>query len=120
MTLEEAILHCEKVADWCATTDGNRKCEIEHRQLAEWLRELKGYKEQPKQRWVPVTIDAPTEDGEYLCTFGAETGWFVDVCDYDTVMGWGFYPDDGNEFMQIANVKAWRELPEPYQPEREE
>ena len=41
MTLEEAILHCEKVADRCAITDGNRKCEIEHRQLAEWLKELR-------------------------------------------------------------------------------
>lgn len=45
MTLEEAILHCEEVADRCAVTDGNRKCEIEHRQLAEWLRELKKLRE---------------------------------------------------------------------------
>lgn len=45
MTLDEAILHCEEVADSCAVTDGSRKCEAEHRQLAEWLRELKMYRE---------------------------------------------------------------------------
>lgn len=32
MTLDEAIKHCEEVAE-------------EHRQLAEWLRELKAYRE---------------------------------------------------------------------------
>jgi coenzyme F420-reducing hydrogenase delta subunit len=40
MTLSEAIIHCEEVADRCAVTDGNAKCEMEHRQLAEWLKEL--------------------------------------------------------------------------------
>ena len=41
MTLKEAIIHAETVADRCAVTDGNIKCEMEHRQLAEWLKELK-------------------------------------------------------------------------------
>lgn len=41
MTLEEAIIHAEEIADRCAVTDGNIKCEMEHRQLAAWLRELK-------------------------------------------------------------------------------
>lgn len=45
MTLEEAILHCEEVADRCDVTDGNRKCATEHRQLAEWLKELKTRRE---------------------------------------------------------------------------
>lgn len=45
MTLDEAILYCEKVADQCMITDGNRKCESDHRQLAEWLKELKEYKQ---------------------------------------------------------------------------
>lgn len=35
MTLEEAIKHCEGKASGCS------KCADEHRQLAEWLRELK-------------------------------------------------------------------------------
>ena len=46
MTLDEAIRHCEEVADRCAVTDGDLKCEMQHRQLAEWLKELKAYKEQ--------------------------------------------------------------------------
>ena len=41
MKLDEAIEHCEEVADRCAVTDGSQKCEAEHRQLAKWLRELK-------------------------------------------------------------------------------
>ena len=41
MTLDEAILHAEEVADRCDVTDGDCKCAAEHRQLAEWLRELK-------------------------------------------------------------------------------
>lgn len=45
MTLDEAIIHCEEVADRCAVTDGNRECEDNHRQLAEWLKELKQYRE---------------------------------------------------------------------------
>ena len=40
MTLEEAIIHAEEVVDRCEVTDGDRACAAEHRQLAEWLREL--------------------------------------------------------------------------------
>ena len=40
MTLEEAIIHAEEVADRCEVTDGDRVCEEAHRQLAEWLKEL--------------------------------------------------------------------------------
>lgn len=41
MTLDEAIIYCEEVADRCAMTDGDLKCEREHRQLALWLKLLK-------------------------------------------------------------------------------
>jgi hypothetical protein len=37
MTIDEAIRHCEEVADGCSGTE----CEADHRQLAEWLMELK-------------------------------------------------------------------------------
>ena len=40
MTLEEAIIHAEEVVDRCEVTDGDRACAEEHRQLADWLREL--------------------------------------------------------------------------------
>jgi len=61
MTLDEAIQHCEEVAEenekFCykkggeggyfnEDTDWNiTKCAAEHRQLAEWLKELKDYRE---------------------------------------------------------------------------
>jgi len=61
MTLDEAIIHCEEVAETneriCATKlsvglpdiynhkDEAKKCADEHRQLAKWLIELKQYKD---------------------------------------------------------------------------
>ncbi len=57
MTLEEAIKHCEEVAEeleeeavkgCCDDTEIMNKCiecVNEHRQLAEWLKELKFYKD---------------------------------------------------------------------------
>ena len=53
MTLEEAIKHCEEVAEkYCekveeglTADDFCDSCASEHRQLAEWLRELKDYKD---------------------------------------------------------------------------
>ena len=52
MTLEEAIKHCEEVAerlensckrDWMGEDD--ESCASEHRQLADWLRELQRWRE---------------------------------------------------------------------------
>ncbi len=45
MTLEEAIIHCKEKA--C----GNTQCALEHRQLAQWLKELKEYKGQKPAEW---------------------------------------------------------------------
>ena len=41
MTLGEAIGHAEQIADSYKDTEPNCKCAEEHRQFAEWLRELK-------------------------------------------------------------------------------
>ncbi len=38
MTLEEAIKHCEE------KSRGTSTCNLEHQQLAEWLKELKEYR----------------------------------------------------------------------------
>jgi hypothetical protein len=59
MTLDEAIKHAEETAEeqqskadnWTKEWDNGfvnycNKCAEEHRQLAEWLKELKAYKEQ--------------------------------------------------------------------------
>ncbi len=45
MTLEEAIQHAEEVACSLEEKDHCDKCAAEHRQLAEWLTELKKLKE---------------------------------------------------------------------------
>ena len=58
MTLEEAIKHCEEVADeqeqsakilrgdfYKARRESCIECAKEHRQLAEWLKKLKAYEE---------------------------------------------------------------------------
>ena len=56
MTLDEAIKHAEKVAerlenshkrDWMCEDD--KRCAVEHRQLAEWLKELKAYREREQK-----------------------------------------------------------------------
>lgn len=57
MTLEEAIKHCEEVAEkYCekveeglTADDFCDSCASEHRQLAEWLRELKAYRKAEKE-----------------------------------------------------------------------
>ena len=67
MSLEEAITHCEEVAEQHETTCKNikrdtgcttgelykicTKCGKEHRQLAEWLKELKDYRERFDDDW---------------------------------------------------------------------
>ena len=55
MTIDEAIIHAEKVAEFSdrecmyerfyGEKEMKRKCAEEHRQLVGWLKELKRYKE---------------------------------------------------------------------------
>ena len=40
MTLDEAIEHCNEVAEKCE----NKECSLDHKQLANWLEELKWFK----------------------------------------------------------------------------
>ena len=89
MTLDEAIKHCEEVADTKCNECGN-----EHRQLAEWLKELKQLKEQT--RWIPVSKGLPEDIGEYLVTVideDVETykhigiAWYAHPKDYDVEEG---------------------------------
>lgn len=64
MTLDEAIKHCEERAK-CGDS-----CGMEHKQLAEWLRELKVFrkifkynkKEQPKHKRVHGIEDGEQEE----------------------------------------------------------
>ena len=57
MTLESAIKHCEDVADYDCFTDDQRKCSEEHRQLADWLRELKERREKAQLSGEDATFD---------------------------------------------------------------
>ena len=57
MTLKEAIKHCEDVADYDCFTDEQRKCSEEHRQLADWLRELKERREKAQLSGEDATFD---------------------------------------------------------------
>jgi hypothetical protein len=45
MTIDEAIEHCEKVANGMTEQGKCAECAAEHRQLAEWLKELKNARE---------------------------------------------------------------------------
>lgn len=84
MTLDEAILHAEEVADRCAVTDGNIKCEMEQRQLAKWLRELKR-----ADTLLKATYDLLSKQHEnyYVLNLLAETVYYDDAeCDGDCLM----------------------------------
>ena len=48
--LDEAIAHAHKVADSYAETEPHCKCACEHRQLANWLEELKLRRAQEAQK----------------------------------------------------------------------
>ena len=71
MTIEQAIIHAEEVADRCAVTDGNRQCEDEHRQLAAWLRELQERRKAPEivrcGECKHYKIDHPKANGFHCC-----------------------------------------------------
>jgi len=80
MDLDEAIKHCEEKAeehkkaasrfaypDKAGTTKESAdclECAKEHEQLAEWLKELKSFKEGKNNQWIPIT-SRPGTDEEY-------------------------------------------------------
>lgn len=60
MTLEEAIRHCEEKS--C----GNSECAAEHRQLAEWLTELKQLKASVSEELEEASLRASIIRGQYI------------------------------------------------------
>lgn len=88
MTLDEAIKHAEEVADkmeleickwerWLETDSDFRavnekvSCELcakEHRQLVEWLKELKVFKSR-KGKWLRMSDLSEQEDDRYKCSY---------------------------------------------------
>lgn len=125
MTLEEAIKHCEEVAeaeeqkykDWrgdyphLKKIDSCLECANEHRQLAQWLRELKELREQT--RWIPVSERLPQDGTEvFVYLFDRPSpyiAWLEDT---------HWYTEDF-EVERDDEPVAWMLLPEPYQAESE-
>ena len=134
MTLDEAIKHCEDVEEEkrkdyeraCAyniPSEGCLECAEEHRQLAEWLEELKQLREQT--RWIPVSdrLPEPINHREYLVTVAhydpTYKGRFTMLDEYEardeTVAPyWG-----KNREKDGTRAVAWMPLPEPYKAESE-
>ena len=144
MKLDEAIKHAEEVADTCeyeaskydmsdsyeshvAYQEG--KCAEEHRQLAEWLKELKRVREQT--RWIScsdmlpkenICDDGYVEPSDYVLVFG-------DQGDYGVSRYWGNRiskkenPNSFSDWMDldwyVEKPIAWMPLPEPYKKEGE-
>lgn len=64
MTLDEAIKHCEEVANDRAGCCED--CAEEHRQLAEWLKELRVFKAR-KGQWLRMSNEQ--DDDRYKCSY---------------------------------------------------
>ena len=108
MTLDEAIKHCEEVADTCE----NKECGKEHKQLAEWLKELKAYRD--NRQWIPVSERLPEKDVDVL-------GYIKGLSfDYQSIMWIDDYTGEWSGFVGSGyrdEVLAWMPLPEKYKNE---
>ena len=130
MTLDEAIKHAEEVAEkfeslheryenmyedrllFRVEENECKNCAKEHRQLANWLKELKQLREQTE--WIPCDIRLPKQN-EYI---GNVCKYYLVQDKYDdmyvaryTKRGWN--PIDTLFF--LGDVVAWRQLPERYE-----
>lgn len=123
MTLDEAIKHCLEVAEHnemlikrgyaggCNSHDCSERA-ADHRQLAEWLTELKEARRllktadvQSVNQWISVDEALPIYDGLVLAV------------DKNNTIRLGIYTDLGwtSQFgnPMVAHITHWRPLPEP-------
>ena len=151
MTLDEAIKHCEEVAEdnectaHSLTKDGWQEhfdnltrgketeyknvrdemanscleCAEEHRQLAEWLKELKQLREQT--RWIPTSERLP-KAGEYV---GDVDKYYLVQNEYgDMLVARYTHSEYWEQIYQLQpigdKIVAWMPLPKPYMAESEE
>ena len=106
MTLDEAIIHAKEVSE---SQYACEECQEEHRQLADWLEELKALRE--KSRWIPCSERLPVERTDVLVTvkysgFMGMHGTWIKTGHLEHY-GW-----DGD--CCGGTVIAWMPLPEPY------
>ena len=120
MTLDEAIIHAEEVAEIneniAYNTDSENwmdiaqceKCAEEHRQLAEWLKELKQY------QWIPVSERLPDLKIEVIYSFygTVSTGYMTDR-DYKGEKTESHWED--LESGVTIEPTHWMPLPPPYE-----
>ncbi len=116
LTIEE--IYCDDTEIIEEQLAGYQKCAEEHRQLAEWLKELKQLREQTK--WIPVTENTPPKGT--ICLWCNEQGSvFISAITYrserNSYVGKHGYFSNGLE--NYGNIVAWRPLPEAYQEESE-
>ena len=138
-TLNEAIERSERMAN---DNDAIIACRDGHRQLAEWLKELKElrkerielkkqnlilrfivalYEEDDEPDWIPVEEELPEECGRYLVSIKKSCGIprRVDIFDYGTMpMGEDEEPHWHYNLTEFAmcmddEVEAWMKLPDP-------
>ena len=72
MTLNEAIKQCDEIADYDCYNEEQMKRAEEYRQLAEWLKELKSFREAKED--IQKTIDETRENGKYHAQFVQDNG----------------------------------------------
>ena len=120
---ESGLFHCDGTND-CKTLENGKnkgclKSAEEHKQLAEWLKELKQLREQT--RWIPVNEKLPKTASVYRVTRYypknvMNPNYLVDACCFD---GSNWYDDNriNPERHYADNVIAWQENPEPYKGE---
>lgn len=104
MTLEEAIAHAKEMSENQYICE---ECQKEHRQLADWLEELKSLRE--KSKWIPCSESLPENAMNVIAQFSSGTatelryagnGIFEGIYEYSTRV-----------------IIAWMPLPEPYEGE---
>lgn len=132
MILDEAIKHAEEVAEekenegklLCQSEGasiGCLTCAEEHRQLAEWLKELKQLREQT--RWIPVSEGLPKKPYGCIVTVMDTNPMTCDEFEniYPNFVGWdGENWNDADGYSIPFEVIAWMPSPQPYKAESED
>lgn len=140
MTIDDAIKHAEEVAennerraesvrnrpissaDFYHEEESCSKCATEHRQLAEWLKELKQLREQTG--WVFVSERMPKNNEDVLVCYEdghVETAYYYIDADiypseYEDCCETGWY-NCNEDFMYNQDVIAWMPLPASFEPQ---